>query len=160
MGYSLGKRSLERLEGVDERLISVVKYAIAVSKQDFSVLEGLRDIKRQQQLVKSGASRTLKSKHLDGLAVDLGAFDSVTGIRWEEDLYYPIAEAMREGAENAGVAICWGAAWAVEGNEYPYDCRKWRGSMEEAREAYFKLRKSQNRKGFNDMPHFELIADD
>ena len=36
MGYKLGKRSLSRLEGVDESLVTVVKYAIGVTKQDFS----------------------------------------------------------------------------------------------------------------------------
>ena len=34
MGYKLGKRSLSRLEGVDERLATVVRYAIGVTKQD------------------------------------------------------------------------------------------------------------------------------
>ena len=44
MGYKLSKRSLSRLEGVDERLIGIVKYAIGVTKQDFSVICGLRTI--------------------------------------------------------------------------------------------------------------------
>ena len=35
MSYKLGKRSLERLIGVDERMAAVVKYAINVTKQDF-----------------------------------------------------------------------------------------------------------------------------
>ena len=73
MSFKLGKRSLERLEGVDERLVSVVKLAITMSENDFTVLEGLRSIKRQRELVKKGNSQTLKSKHKDGMAVDLGA---------------------------------------------------------------------------------------
>ena len=35
MSYKLGKRSLDRLIGVDERMVAVVKYAINVTKQDF-----------------------------------------------------------------------------------------------------------------------------
>lgn len=157
MTYKLGNRSKERLEGVDERLQAVVRSAIGQSSQDFSVLEGLRSIERQRELVARGASKTMKSKHIDGLAVDLGAYDAVTGIRWEENLYFPIAEAMRSAARDIGVPLCWGAAWAVEGNPYPFDCRYFEGTMKECWQAYHNLRRSQGRVGFNDMPHWELI---
>ena len=110
MAYKLGKRSLQRLEGVDERLVAVVKAAISRSAQDFSVLEGLRSIERQRELVKKGHSQTMKSKHISGLAVDLGAYDSVTGIRWEEAAYFPIADAMQDAARECGISLCWGAS--------------------------------------------------
>jgi len=158
MTYKLGQRSLERLEGVDERMVAVVKLAISISSADFTVLEGLRSIERQRELVAKGRSQTMKSKHLDGLAVDLGAYDSVTGIRWEESAYFPIADAMQEAAKQVGVGLCWGAAWAVEGHKYPFDCRLWDGDMKSCWEAYHDLRRSQNRKGFNDMPHWELVV--
>ena len=80
MTYKLGKRSLSRLEGVNNGLVSVVKEAISVTQQDFSVIEGLRSIERQRDLVQRGASQTMKSKHLTGHAVDLAAY--VHGIRW------------------------------------------------------------------------------
>jgi len=161
MTYKLGKTSLARLEGVDERMVAIVKYAIAISTQDFSVIEGVRTRERQAKLVKSGASRTMKSKHLNGMAVDVAAYDCDIGtIRWEEALYGPIAEAMAEGARAVlGVdgGLCWGGGWAVEGHEYPYDCRHWDGDMLKCNKAYHDLRRSQGRQGFNDMPHFELI---
>jgi hypothetical protein len=100
----------------------------------------------------------MKSKHLDGLAVDLGAYDSVTGIRWEEAAYFPIADAMQKAAQECGVALCWGAAWAVPEHKYPYDCRKWDGDMKSCWKAYHTLRKQQGRIGFNDMPHWELVV--
>lgn len=158
MSFKLGKRSLSRLEGVDERLVAVVKYAIGISKVDFTVLEGLRSVERQRELVQKGNSQTMKSKHIEGLAVDLGAYDSVTGIRWEEAAYFPIADAMQQAAKVCDVALCWGAAWAVPDNPYPYDCRMWQTNMEDCWEAYHQLRRDQGRKGFNDMPHFELIV--
>jgi len=158
MTFKLGKRSLQRLEGVDDRLVEVVKYAISISKTDFTVLEGLRTPERQRELVEKGNSQTMKSKHLEGLAVDLGAYDSVTGIRWEEAAYVPIADAMQQAAKVKGVALCWGAAWAVPDYKYPYDCRLWDGGMQGCWEAYHELRRSQGKRGFNDMPHFELIA--
>ena len=48
MAYKLGKRSLAKLEGVDERMVAVVKHAITVSKQDFSVLCGPYTLDEQQ----------------------------------------------------------------------------------------------------------------
>ncbi len=74
MGYRLGRRSLSRLEGVNDDLVTVVKYAIGVTKQDFSVICGLRTRKEQEALVAKGASQTMKSKHLGGYAVDLMAY--------------------------------------------------------------------------------------
>ena len=49
MTFKLGKRSLEKLEGVDERMVAVVKSAIGRSKQDFSVICGLRTRAEQEK---------------------------------------------------------------------------------------------------------------
>ena len=96
MGYVLGKRSLQKLGTVDDRLQRIVQYAITVTKQDFSVICGIRTKAEQRKLVASGASQTMKSKHLDGLAVDLMAYNG--GGRWELNLYDEIADALSEGA--------------------------------------------------------------
>lgn len=150
MSYKLGKRSLERLEGVDERMQAVVRAAIGQSKQDFSVICGVRTIEEQRKLVAKGASQTMKSKHIDGLAVDLAAYED--GIRWELNLYDEIADAMKAAAIDCGVAIRWGAAWHIN------DIREWEGTMEEAMNAYVDLRRSQGRRPFIDAPHFELMV--
>jgi len=149
MSYKLGKRSKEKLEGVDERMIAIVRYAINVSKQDFSVICGLRTRKEQEALVAKGASKTMKSKHLDGNAVDLMAW--VDGGRWELNLYDEIADAMAEAARAIDTAVKWGAAWSVG------DIRYWDGTMEEAMNAYVDLRRSQGKRPFIDGPHFELM---
>jgi len=148
MTYKLGSRSKERLEGVDERMQAVVRSAIGQSKQDFSVICGLRTIEEQRALVAKGASQTMKSKHIDGLAVDLAAY--VDGIRWELNLYDEIADAMKVAAIECGVPIRWGAAWHIN------DIRDWSGTMEEAMNAYVDLRRSQGKRPFIDAPHFEI----
>ena len=150
MSYKLGQRSLERLEGVDERLQTVVRAAISQSKQDFSVICGLRTIEEQRKLVAKGASQTMKSKHIDGLAVDLAAYED--GIRWELNLYDEIADAMKAAAIDCGVALRWGAAWHIN------DIREWDGTMEDAMNAYTDLRRSQGKRPFIDAPHFELMV--
>ena len=73
MSFKLSRRSLDRLEGVDEGLQEVCKMAITLSSIDFGVLQGMRTLSQQKELVASGASQTLKSKHLEAKAVDLGA---------------------------------------------------------------------------------------
>ena len=149
MGYKLGKRSLSKLEGVDESLVMVVKYAIGVTKQDFSVICGVRTIEEQRALVNKGASQTMKSRHLDGNAVDLMAY--CDGDRWELNLYDEIADAMKEGAAAIGVKIRWGAAWTVN------DFGAWEGTAENAMNSYIDIRRSQSRRAFIDAPHFELM---
>ena len=149
MGYKLGKRSLSRLEGVNDDLVTVVKYAIGVTKQDFSVICGLRTIDEQRALVAKGASQTMKSKHIDGNAVDLMAY--CDGGRWELNLYDEIADAMKEAAEAAGVKLRWGAAWTID------DLGAWEGSAENAMNSYIDIRRSQGRRPFIDAPHFEVV---
>ena len=160
MAFKRSNRSVAKLEGVDESLVSVVKRAIAETKVDFGVIYGLRTVEEQEKLVAAGKSQTMKSKHLDGVAVDLMAYDgSMTPAgRWELNLYDEIADAMKRGAEEVGVGVCWGAAWAVEGHGYPFDIREWDGTMEDAMNAYVDLRRSQGKRPFIDGPHFELIV--
>ena len=151
MAYKLSKRSLARLEGVDERMIRVVKTAITFSTVDFGVIQGLRTIEEQRELVAKGASQTMKSKHLDGLAVDLMAYVGSRG-SWELSLYDNIADAMKLAAIEEDVAIRWGAAWQIP------DIREWDGTMQDAMDNYIDLRRSQGRRPFIDGPHFELMT--
>lgn len=111
--YKLGARSLERLEGVHPDLVAVVKLAIQKTEIDFTVLEGLRTKERQVQLVASGASRTMNSRHLTGHAVDLGAI--LNGkIEWSWPLYDKIAKAMKDAAEELNIPVEWGGDWKMK----------------------------------------------
>lgn len=148
MTFKLSQRSLDNLEGVDKRLQQVVHYAIGETKVDFGVICGLRTIEEQKELVAKGASQTMKSKHLEGLAVDLMAYVGSRG-SWELNLYDDIADAMREGAEEFGVKIRWGAAWHK-------NLTDWNGSAEDLMNEYIDLRRSQGRRPFIDAPHFEI----
>ena len=150
MAYKLSTRSQERLMGVEPELKEVVYEAIKVTKIDFGVIEGLRTEEKQKQLVESGASQTMKSKHLEGRAVDLMAYIGGRG-SWELNVYDEIADAMKEAATKVEVAVRWGAAWTVT------DIREWEGTMEDAMNSYIDTRRSQGRRPFIDAPHFELM---
>lgn len=108
--FKLGKRSIERLQGVHPDLVRVVHRAIALTPVDFTVLEGLRSHERQQTLVASGASQTLNSRHITGHAVDLGAWVD-NQVDWSWPLYHQIANAMKAAANELGISIVCGADW-------------------------------------------------
>lgn len=103
-------RCEQRLQGVDHRLVAVIRRAAELSPLDFIVTEGLRTRERQAQLVKAGASQTMNSKHLIGRAVDLAAV--VNGeVRWDWPLYDKLAQSVKEAAAELGTPIVWGGDW-------------------------------------------------
>ena len=86
MSFKLSRRSLDRLEGIDDSLQAVVKMAITLTKTDFGVVQGMRTIEQQRELVAKGASQTMKSKHLEGKAFDIMAY--INGrASWELSVY-------------------------------------------------------------------------
>jgi len=112
MTFSLSKKSKDRLSGVHQDLVKVVNLAIQITTCDFAVLEGVRSPARQEQLVKAGASQTMKSRHLTGHAVDLGAY--VNGsVRWDWPLYNQLADAMKKAAAELNIPIEWGGDWTT-----------------------------------------------
>lgn len=117
--YSLSKKSIKRLKGVHPDLVSVIHRAIKITSVDFTVLEGLRTRKRQKKLVAKGASWTLKSRHITGHAVDLGAF--VEGkVRWDWPLYFKIADAVKAAAAELNIPIRWGGDWSAKHKDGPH----------------------------------------
>ena len=112
MTYTLSKKSRDRLVGVHQDLVKVVERAIEITEIDFAVLEGVRSKTRQEHLVKAGASQTMRSRHLTGHAVDLGAY--VAGsVRWDWPLYHKLAVAVKQAAAELQIPIEWGGDWTT-----------------------------------------------
>ena len=82
--YKFGRRSRERLKGVDSRLINVLNELIKM--MDVTIIEGLRSAERQKELLAKGATKVKYSKHMEGKAVDLAPYP----IDWEnrDGFYY------------------------------------------------------------------------
>ena len=110
MRFKLSRRSLSRLEGVHPDLVAVVKRAIEITPIDFVVLEGLRTPEKQAELYRSGASKTLNSRHLTGHAVDLGVWHDGT-VSWHWPHYDVLAEAVKDAARGLGIPVQWGGDW-------------------------------------------------
>lgn len=105
------KRSLNSLKGIHPDLRRVIDRALQDSPLDFIVIEGLRSPARQHELVASGASQTLNSRHLTGHAVDLLPIgpDGKAAFAWP--LYDQLGPAVKEAAQKEAVAITWGGDW-------------------------------------------------
>ena len=110
MTFYLGSKSLKKLVGVHEDLKRVCHRAIKLTTVDFTITEGVRTPARQKKLVEAGASKTMKSRHLTGHAVDVAAMVG-NEIRWDWPLYREISIAFKEAANELGVPIRWGGDW-------------------------------------------------
>jgi peptidoglycan L-alanyl-D-glutamate endopeptidase CwlK len=68
----------------------------------FRVTEGLRTRERQAELVASGASQTMNSRHLTGHAIDIAPIaDGVVSWNWTH--FFPLADAVADAARKEGV---------------------------------------------------------
>lgn len=108
-------RSERNLEGVHPDLVLVARAAHEAMAQrtdglSFTIIEGLRTGKRQAELVKAGASRTMNGRHLTGHAFDLMATVAGKG-RWDWPLYATLGAIVKAEAARLGVAITWGGDW-------------------------------------------------
>lgn len=106
----LNPRSNANLNGVHPDLVRVVRLAAANAELEFVVTEGVRTLARQTEMVAKGASRTMRSRHLDGHAVDLAA---VIGgdVRWDWPLYDRLGAQMKAAAASLKVPLEWGGDW-------------------------------------------------
>lgn len=104
-------RSLKNLNGIHPDLRRVIDRALQDSSLDFVVIEGLRTRTRQRQLVASGASKTLDSRHITGHAVDLVPIGPNGKAAFDWPLYDRLGPAVKAAAKVEGVALDWGGDW-------------------------------------------------
>jgi len=136
---TLGDQSKKRLVGVHPDLVAVVKRAMEVTKQDFTVICGLRTKEEQAALYAQGRTKpgnvvtwVKTSRHMAqsdgyGYAVDIVPYP----LDWNTlSKFDAIADAMQQAAKEYGVKIRSGADWDQDG----------------------KLRE----KGESDSPHWEI----
>jgi peptidoglycan LD-endopeptidase CwlK len=111
---TLNARSQQTLNGIHPDLVRVVIRAHALCEADgidFIVTDGLRSTERQKELVRAGKSKTMKSRHLTGHAVDLCAFHGAGNVSWDSDELRALAQRMKKAATELGVPIEWGGDW-------------------------------------------------
>ena len=127
----LNTSSIAKLRGVHPDLVRVVNRCATDWKDaetGFIVTCGLRTLAEQKVLVAKGASKTLRSRHLTGHAVDLAA--TIGGkARWDWPLYDRLAKAMKAAANKEKVPLEWGGDWGFkDGPHYQLPWKQYPGA--------------------------------
>lgn len=128
----LSTSSIAKLRGVHPDLVRVINRCAADWKDaetGFIVTCGLRTLAEQKVLVAKGASKTLRSRHLTGHAVDLACL--IKGqVRWDWPLYDRLAKAMKAAAKAEKVPIEWGGDWVKfrDGPHYQLPWKQYPGA--------------------------------
>jgi peptidoglycan L-alanyl-D-glutamate endopeptidase CwlK len=130
---SFGATSRQRLEGVHPDLVAIAEDVVEV--YDITVLDkgGVRKYTEQRELVLSGASKTMDSKHLKqvdgyGHALDIAPYP----VDWDDsERFFFMAGLVMMAAKKRGVKVRWGHDWDQD--------------------------MDFNDQKFNDSPHFELV---
>lgn len=112
----LNSKSVGLLKRVHPDLVRVVMRAAQITALDFIVTCGARTIEEQREMVKDGASKTMKSRHIiaaNGFshAVDLAAMIGGKP-KWDWPLYSRLAKTMKAAAKAEKVPIEWGGDWS------------------------------------------------
>lgn len=108
--FKFSQRSENNLKGVNPDLVKIVRRALQLSPVDFGITEGLRTVERQRQLVATGKSQTMNSRHITGHAVDVFAYPTSAG-SWEWKYYEQIATAFKQAAKELNIPVEWGGNW-------------------------------------------------
>ena len=127
----LSTSSIANLRGVHPDLVRVVQRCAADWKDaetGFIVTCGLRTLAEQKVLVAKGASKTLRSRHLTGHAVDLAC--TIKGqVRWDWPLYDSLAKRMKAAAKAEKVTVEWGGDWKFkDGPHYQLPWKQYPGT--------------------------------
>ena len=109
-----GKRSRQRLKGVDQRLVSVLNELIKI--MDVTIIEGVRSTEKQQEYFSKGKSKidgiNKKGQHQLGKAVDLAPYP----INWDDrDRMHYMGGMLRGIGKQLNLNIRWGGDWDSDG---------------------------------------------
>jgi peptidoglycan L-alanyl-D-glutamate endopeptidase CwlK len=107
---TLSAASEKKLVGVKPALVKVIRRAAEITKQPFQIVQGNRTLAQQRALYAQGRTKTLKSSHIGGRAIDYAAL--VGGkISWNDKHYPAIAKAFKQAAKELKTPIIWGGDW-------------------------------------------------
>ena len=112
-GYLFSERSLENLHEVNVKMQEVAQCALKHSTVDFVVVDGGRTEAEHRNNVAAGRSWIRHSKHQDGLAIDIAAYQNGK-VTYNPAPYYKIAEAFYWCSNGLAIPIIWGGEWRVQ----------------------------------------------
>ena len=105
--FKFSQRSENNLKGVNPDLVKVIRRALEITPVDFIVIEGLRTQARQKELVATGKSQTMNSRHLTGNAVYIIPVNTT----WNIEEFKPLLKAVKQAADEQGLKLRFGINW-------------------------------------------------
>lgn len=124
--YVLSQRSLNRLKGVNHRLIAILEDGIKDSPHDFAIPRegGRRSEEDQHVLFLKGASKcdgvNKKSYHQSGNAFDIYICPPGGGASWDIEMLTEVARHLQDIAKvRHSVDLKWGGDWK-SWKDYPH----------------------------------------
>ncbi|EMR0588741.1 M15 family metallopeptidase [Citrobacter freundii] len=105
--FRFSQRSENNLKGVKPALVNVIRRALELTPVDFIVIEGLRTQARQKEMVATGKSQTMNSRHLTGNAVDIIPVNTT----WKIEEFKPLLKAVKQAADEQGLKLRFGINW-------------------------------------------------
>lgn len=105
--FRFSQRSENNLNGVKPALVNVIRRALELTPVDFIVIEGMRTQARQKELVATGKSQTMNSRHLTGNAVDIIPVNTT----WNIEEFKPLLKAVKQAADEQGLKLRFGINW-------------------------------------------------
>ncbi|XDZ66211.1 M15 family metallopeptidase [Alphaproteobacteria bacterium LSUCC0684] len=110
--FTFSRRSEAQLRSLHPDLARVARLALRKTRVDFTIISARRTINEQRRLVAMGKSRTLRSRHLRGEALDFVPLDPTTGKgRFDRGLAIEVAAAFMDAGQELGTPVRWGGMW-------------------------------------------------
>ena len=110
MGFKLTDADERKLVGVDARLVELLERLAARTPIPFMVTEGVRTAERQRELYAQKKTKTLKSRHLTGHAVDIVPLVSGNP-SWAWQHFTPLIKTAKSVAAELPVRFVFGYDW-------------------------------------------------
>ena len=112
-GFVFSQRSVSNISETHPDLQRLTECALNKTTVDFVVVDGMRTDEEHQKNLTDGVSWIKRSRHQDGMAIDVAAY--VDGkITYDHKPYYAIAGAFYMCSEDLDIPIVSGGEWRVK----------------------------------------------
>ena len=134
--YKVGKTTLDRLKGVDTKLVIVFTTYLNMNKKDIGCTYGARTEEAQAEFLKTGKTTVKKSKHMpfkevvntpDGFKMDIVEFNAIDIVAykegkqvWERAYYEDIIKDMKAIVKHFGWQDLFNWGWDFVSLNDPY----------------------------------------
>lgn len=108
------------LKGVKDPLVQILRLAASRVQFDVLVVEGVRSKETQNAYLAAGKTKTSKSQHLTGDAVDVvpckvGQRGNAIPLWNDRELMLVLRTEMFRAADELGILLRWGGDWNMNG---------------------------------------------